>query len=273
MLHGISGALEPMGYIAMVGETRDDSRKYQALLEKFASWPVAALISAASQKSDIGLLRRFQRAGLAVILAVRSLPSSGLATIAIDGQAGGSLVAEHLLALGHRRFAQLVGATDVEPFKDFSSGFLNTIGIRRDTEVVVNLPPAMHPTYEEGFRLMGLVLDRSEAEQPTAVFAHTDQMALGAIAALRQTGRHCPADVSVVGFNDSPMLALVEPPLTTVRWPAVELGRLAGEMAVRMVAQSTVKSAGESVPAELIVRGSTAPPPVRHPSRPRGRGR
>jgi LacI family transcriptional regulator, galactose operon repressor len=84
-------------------------------------------------------------------------------------------------------------------------------------------------------------------------------VALGAIGALREAGKRIPADVSVVGFDDIPLAAYFDPPLTTVRLPAYELGQAAGRALLDRIDQRSIPSR-TLLPTELIVRGSTATP-------------
>ena len=93
-----------------------------------------------------------------------------------------------------------------------------------------------------------------------AVFVASDVVALGAIGALRGAGRRVPEAVSVVGFDDIPLAAFFDPPLTTVRLPAFELGQAVGRALLERIAQPTIPTR-TLLPTELIVRGSTAPPP------------
>jgi LacI family transcriptional regulator len=92
-----------------------------------------------------------------------------------------------------------------------------------------------------------------------AVFVASDVVALGAIGALREAGRHVPDDVSVVGFDDIPLAGYFDPPLTTVRLPAYELGQAAGRALLARIADRAMPSR-TLLPTELIVRASTAPP-------------
>jgi DNA-binding LacI/PurR family transcriptional regulator len=92
---------------------------------------------------------------------------------------------------------------------------------------------------------------------PTAIFATTDQLALGALRGARELGLAVPADVSVVGFDDIPEAARSQPPLTTVRQPLVPKGTLAGDRLFALLDGRTVPDA--VLPVELVVRGSTGP--------------
>jgi len=109
---------------------------------------------------------------------------------------------------------------------------------------------------QAGQQAVAMLLSRTP--QPTAILSITDQLALGALAGAAAAGLAVPRDLSVVGFDDVPDAARAEPPLTTVRQPLLEKGRIAARLltgppdsAVRVVQLAT----------ELVVRGSTAPPP------------
>ncbi len=117
---------------------------------------------------------------------------------------------------------------------------------------------AEFPDLDEGERLMLELLD-CEGKAPTAVFAHNDHMALGAMTVLRRRGLRVPEDMSLVGYNDTLFTSHVTPALTTVRFPGWELGREAADLALRLV---TGDEGGGSVcfTPTLHLRESTAAP-------------
>jgi len=102
------------------------------------------------------------------------------------------------------------------------------------------------------------------AEIPTAVFCYNDMSALGAMRSIRERGLEIPRDISLVGFDDLFLAEFSAPPLTTVRQPRREMGRLATELLLRVVAGHGERG-DIRVPGELIVRASTAPPPALPP--------
>jgi DNA-binding LacI/PurR family transcriptional regulator len=104
---------------------------------------------------------------------------------------------------------------------------------------------------------MGELLSRTEL---TAVFAASDVIALGAIGALRRANRRVPEDVSIVGFDDIPLAAFFDPPLTTVRLPAYELGHAVGAALLDRISDATVPRR-TLLPTELVVRASTRASP------------
>ena len=258
VLHGVTSALEQRGYLALVGETQDDRRRYQRLLDRLAGWRVDAVVSAATKLADAPYLSQFARSGVPVILVVRTLPTEGFVCIGEDSVQGAAMATKHLIELGHRLLGQLQGPTDVQIFQDRSQGFLAEAA-RQAVEVLDFEEAASSPIYDEGHRLMGLMLDRFETA-PTGVFAHNDLMAIGAIDALVGRGVRCPEDVSVIGYNDSPLVDHVSPALSTIRLPATELGLLAGESVIRVLEGSEPPPVSALLVPTLIARASTAPP-------------
>jgi DNA-binding LacI/PurR family transcriptional regulator len=118
---------------------------------------------------------------------------------------------------------------------------------------------AADPNPEAGARLTELVLGLA-GESPTAIFAHNDSMAVGAIAVLRGHGLRCPHDISVLGYNDAPFVEHVDPPLSTIRFPGLQIGEVAAEAALSLVDDPAAVVGSQNFPPTVVQRGSTAPP-------------
>ena len=108
--------------------------------------------------------------------------------------------------------------------------------------------------YTAGMHLLGL------PEPPTAIFASSDQMALGVYEAVRKRGLRVPDDVSVVGFDDLPEVRWCSPPLTTIRQPLAEMGMLAARTVLRLARGETIESPRVELATDLVVRDSAAAP-------------
>jgi LacI family transcriptional regulator len=104
---------------------------------------------------------------------------------------------------------------------------------------------------------------RSRARPPTAVFAHNDWMAIGAIDVLRSRGLRCPDDVSVLGYNDAPLSDHLSPSLSSIRFPALEVGRMAADVALARITGPENQPLSVSFPPSLVARESTGPPPAK----------
>jgi len=178
-------------------------------------------------------------------------------SVDVDNRAGARGAVEHLLELGHRRIGCITNAplhyTAAAERLDGYSAALTSAGIEYDPGLVI----------EGGFDAASGHLAMAELlgrARPTAVFVASDVVAIGAMRGLRKAGLRIPADVSVVGFDDIPIAAHVDPPLTTVRLPAGGLGETAGRLLVDRIAERPVP-ARTLLPTQLIVRESTAGPP------------
>ncbi|MBB5826891.1 LacI family DNA-binding transcriptional regulator [Micromonospora carbonacea] len=169
---------------------------------------------------------------------------------------GGELIGRELLRLGHRRVGVVAGPRVLTTITDRLTGLRRTLA-----EQGVELPDdrIRYADFDRdgGARAAAELLDASPA--PTAIVALNDSMAVGALALLRERGVRVPEDVSVLGFDDMPIAADVTPALTTVRLPLVEMGVRAMTLALDPASGSPRV---ETLPAELVRRGSTGPAPA-----------
>ncbi|TAK03033.1 MAG: LacI family transcriptional regulator [Chloroflexota bacterium] len=184
------------------------------------------------------------------------LPGAAAPSVDVDNEASARLAVDHLLELGHRRIACITNAAlSYTAAADRLAGYrqaLATAGVGSVPELV----EAGAFDSASGHRAMTLILERG---RPDAVFVASDVVALGAIGALREAGLRVPDDVSVVGFDDIPLAAYFDPPLTSIRIPAHDLGLAAGNALLDRIAGREVPDR-TLLPTELIVRASTAPP-------------
>jgi DNA-binding LacI/PurR family transcriptional regulator len=178
--------------------------------------------------------------------------------VRIDDYAAGRQAVDHLLFLGHQRIAMIAGTDPDQPGWPVAVGrseayheALREAGLPTHDELVVTVDwgGAM------GAQAMGRLL--SLREPPTAVYAHSDELAAGALRTLRRAGLDVPGDISVVGIDDHPVCELMD--LTTVRQPVREQGVAAGETLLRRLRGEPSDDA-VTLPTQLVVRGSTGRP-------------
>jgi DNA-binding LacI/PurR family transcriptional regulator len=187
--------------------------------------------------------------------------------IGIDDRAAARSAAEHLRELGHERVAVLSFVTTLDPAQGLAldltverlEGYEEGLGDAWEpSRVRTCRPNAPEPAREATLELL------READRPTAILAMSDILAIGALEAAAEAGVSVPEGLSVVGFDDSPAAAHTHPPLTTIAQPHEEKGRLAVEWLLKEVARDAEGSRRKRrtiLPTELVVRGSTAPPP------------
>ncbi|MEW1695654.1 LacI family DNA-binding transcriptional regulator [Streptomyces sp. NPDC093249] len=200
-------------------------------------------------------LAKLAEAGTRVVLCGRP-PAPGdtpTAALAFDNRTGARLLTEHLLGLGHRRVGYAAGPVDRTTTRHRLEG-------HREALAAAGVPegPTVHGAYDRraGYDATAELLARDPGL--TAVVAANDTVALGVCAALRERGLSVPGDVSVAGFDDLPFSIDAVPSLTTVRLPLYETGVRAGRLA--MGTETPSGDGPETVPAELVVRGSTGAP-------------
>ena len=175
--------------------------------------------------------------------------------VSSDNVGGARLAVRHLHELGHTQIATITGLIGTKPGDERLDGY---------REETASLGLATPPAYEQGGDFYA---DSGDAamrallalpEPPTAVFAASDEMALGAIGAARAAGVRVPDDISVVGFDDSRLAALLQPPLTTVCQDRIGLGMAAAQTLAAMIERPNEAPAPCILPVELVVRESSA---------------
>ncbi|HEY0581845.1 MAG TPA: substrate-binding domain-containing protein, partial [Chloroflexota bacterium] len=180
-------------------------------------------------------------------------------SVRIDDEDGANKAVQHLLNLGHRQIGLIRGVPN-EPMRftapvDRRTGYQTALR-RAGITVDPRLEAPADFTVEGGATAMAELL--ALAEPPTAVFAQSDELALGALRTLRRMGLRVPGDMSVVGFDDHEMAELFE--LTTIAQRVVEQGVLvAGQVLDALLSDGAAQPAEIIVPTRLVVRASTAP--------------
>ncbi|MFV0634880.1 LacI family DNA-binding transcriptional regulator [Demequina sp.] len=187
-------------------------------------------------------------------------PLQGVPTLSIDDEAIARLATDHLIALGHRQIAHIAGHPDFE--LDFRlpaarrGGYeqgLQAAGIAADPLLVRTADFTIAGGYDATLQLLG-----DPRVQPTAVFAASDEMAVGAILAARHLGKEVPGDLSVVGIDGHDLASFFS--LTTVdQFPQTQ-GRLAVERLLHVLDGTPTEPAHTALPFDLVVRGSTSRP-------------
>jgi DNA-binding LacI/PurR family transcriptional regulator len=206
---------------------------------------------------DGGLLLALRHRGLPVVLVDSYVPGVDLPAVVPDYQAGARTATEHLLRLGHRRVAFL-GAAVSYPFgRQTLEGYgdaLAGVALAQDPALIRRTEISVEAATVATRDLLTL------PAPPTALFAVTDAMAIGALRAAREQGIRVPDGLAVVGMDDIEMSAYTDPPLTTVRIAKEAMGRLAAEWLIALIEGDATAQPATTVPAELIVRGTCGGP-------------
>ncbi|MFF3951817.1 LacI family DNA-binding transcriptional regulator [Streptomyces sp. NPDC001890] len=260
---------EKLAVVCNTGGSPERELTYLTLLQRQRAAAVVltggAVEDPAHQAAVSAKLAKLADAGTRVVLCGRPpLPDGGavVAALAFDNRGGGRRLTEHLLSLGHRRIGYVAGPPERTTTRHRLEGHreaMRAAGLAgggtdspEEDRLTVHGPYDRRSGYDATLELL-----RREPEV-TAIVAANDTVALGACAAVRDQGLRIPEDISVAGFDDLPFSVDAVPALTTVRLPLFEAGARAGRLAM---GKETPPPGGiATIAAELMVRGSTAPP-------------
>jgi LacI family transcriptional regulator len=254
VLRGIEDALDKAGLALVLSTLHGRTRPARQWLEgvKGRGSDGVILVLATSHPAQVAELRRLEIPF--VVLDSWGQVDVDVPSVGATNWVGGVTAAEHLLSLGHERVAMIGGPDALVSSKARAAGYraaLEGVGAPFDPQLYRSGDFLPDRGEEATHELMEL------AQPPTAIFAGSDLQALGVYRALRQRRLSVPDDVSVVGFDDLPMAGLTVPPLTTVRQPLAEMGRMAAEMVIRLLNGDDVQDGRVELPTSLVVREST----------------
>jgi DNA-binding LacI/PurR family transcriptional regulator len=201
-----------------------------------------------------------KKANVPVVLIDAHHPSlASLNRVITDDVAGGRTATQHLLDLGHRRIGYLSDLLD-NPF-NFTSSRDRYLGYRQALEAAgIAFQPSYHGQAAHGrYEARQLAVQMlTQSDRPTAIFAASDTQALGVMEAARELSLRVPEDLSVVGYDDIEIAEYLG--LTTMRQLLFESGKRGVELLLEILAHPKTKPMCEILPAELVVRGTTAAP-------------
>jgi DNA-binding LacI/PurR family transcriptional regulator len=196
--------------------------------------------------------------GVPLVAVSSACEALGIPSVDIDNEMGARLAVEHLLELGHRRIAHLMGSADQSHaitrrrvFQDV----LDAANVPVRPEYIIPTNYSVEVSYQRTRELLAL------PHPPTAIFACNDHVAMAALKAVNDAGMTAPGDISIVGFDDIPAASLLSSPLTTVRQPLAQIGEKAARLLLDILDGKPTPPRLHLVRPELMVRGTTGPAP------------
>lgn len=236
------------------GPGRNESDVYERLI---GDGRLDGLIVAFAALDDRHVAQLAER-GIPLVLVNRR--TTGVhGSVVVDDMRGSATAVDHLVRLGHRRIGSIGLAADTDTARRRDAGYreaMTAAGLRVDERWVEAGPP----TVEGGRAALYRLLAASRAERPTGIVVASLMSAIGVLSALRDSGRHVPADYSIVAFNDHPFANFTAPALTTVRMPNARMGQQAVRMLLDALEGVPVGDLVVDDPPMLVIRESTAPP-------------
>lgn len=259
---GIENRSDELGYSLFLHLlTRPDEAKIERVLDALIDRRVDGIIWAVPEVGDNRAWIETDRLRqLPPIIFLSTLPREGLMSISVDNYRGAFQATQHLIGQGRRRIAMIAGPIKWWEARERQAGWraaLTEAGLSADASLVADGDWSA----QSGARAMQVLLEREP--QIDAVFACSDQIALGALGVAHQSGRRVPEDLAIVGFDNMPESEFFWPPLTTVYQQLSEVGCLAVEKLHQMIEWQRKDEAGDPPGAttlmpKLIVRRSSA---------------
>lgn len=241
-------------YTVLLCNSDEDLQKEQLYIDVLSRERVAGAIVVPSGKDCCAALLH---ARVPLVMADRTIPELCADAAVLDNVAGAFAATQHLIELGHRRIGLVSAPANVSVGRERQAGYekahrKNKIALDKQLIRLGNFKA--NGGYQATRELLEL------AARPTAIFAVNNLMTMGALQAIREKKLRIPKDISVIGFDDVPWLALLTPPLTAVRQPTYEIGAQAARLLFARMQNSDKPVEKCVLKPELIVRESTAAP-------------
>lgn len=269
IVRGIEDVFTSAGYVLLIANTDNDAEREGQSLDSLVARQVDDIMLATSHLDVATDAARL--GGTPLMLVNRRDLTGSVPCVVPNDSVGVRAVVDHLYELGHREIGLVSGPLNTSTGRDRRDVFVaacKDLGL--PTDMVVHADVYDRPS---GHRATELLLEQY-GSRPTALFASNDLLAVGALTALKERGLRVPEDVSLTGYNDRPLVDLIDPALTTVRVDQYEMGRQAGLMMLDLLRSASDQAdatngsdaAGGAavqdvtISPELIVRRSTAAP-------------
>ncbi len=242
------------GYSLNIMSVRSPELETRALALLQSGVADGAIVSA-PPGSIVADLKRLAARGMPVVVLQHHSPDPAIASVRVDLEAGGHMATMHLIGLGHRRIAHIGDELQhLQKREDRTDGYLRALreaGIPLDPALMVHAETSL----AGGCEAMHALIDRA-VPPATAVFVFNDQMAVGALHALRERGLRVPQDMAVIGFDGIALGKFVAPEITTIDHARDEVGRVAAETLADLLTGAELRPPERVLPVRLVVRQS-----------------
>lgn len=258
VVSSIEKVVRSRGYNLLVSQSFDSVEIEKENMETlFNNRIEGLLINLSPETEEIAHLDLFLKKGIPVVLfdRVNTIPDCGCTTVSIDNRQAGYEVTSHLISEGCKHIAYLGENTTCSVFGERARGYREALvdnGLVFDPELVVT----DHLNTETGLRIVDRFLKMKK--RPDGIFAGNDMAAVSLMIELKKAGIKIPGEIAVAGFNNSYLAGIVEPALTSVRYPGIDMGRIAANSLMENLdEESPVATRRIILKHELIIRDST----------------
>lgn len=246
------------GYRLILCNTDNDHSKELVHLRELRTYLPAGLIVIPSNFSDLtAQAESYRRAGTGVVCVDRLPRNWAGDSVTANNEEGALEATRHLIQMGHKKLAMIVGPQHLTNATDRLNGFKKAL---REARVQVSSEYIQETTFDkQGGYIKTLLLLRL-IPRPTAIFAGNDMIALGALRAIREAGLRCPEDVSLMGFDDLDLTEITDPTLSSVSQSGYQLGTTAAHILIERLHGDKSPSKHIILKTSLSLRNSVAAP-------------
>ena len=249
---GVEDAANKNTFNVILCNTDDKLKKERTYLQILRGKRVDGLILGTAHIKDKSILE-IEKKKFPYILVSRNIEELNKNCIIVEDIEGGKMATEYLIKLGHRQIAHITGPLKTRSALNRLKGYKLALK-KYEIEYRDELVGEGDFRIKGGYQVMKKFLKLGEP--PTAIFAANDLLALGAMQAIQKMNFRIPNDFSVIGFNDIALASFVYPPLTTIRQPMMEMGKLAVKMLIKIIEEGEFNQKKEVLSPKLIIRES-----------------
>jgi LacI family repressor for deo operon, udp, cdd, tsx, nupC, and nupG len=254
IFRGIEITAAAQGYLVLIGDCAHQNQQEKTFIDLIITKQIDGMLLLGSRLPFDASIEE-QRNLPPMVMANEFAPELELPTVHIDNLTASFNAVNFLHELGHQRIGCIAGPEEMPLCHYRLQGYVQALrrsGIAVDPHYIAR----GNFTYEAGANALEQLL--ALPQPPTAVFCHSDIMALGALSLAKRRGLKVPEDLSIIGFDNISLSEFCDPPLTTVSQPRFDIGREAMLLLLDQLSGQNVSSGSRLLDCELVVRGSTA---------------
>ncbi|EIZ9494081.1 DNA-binding transcriptional regulator CytR [Cronobacter sakazakii] len=260
IIRGIEVTAAEQGYLVLIGDCAHQNQQEKTFIDLIITKQIDGMLLLGS-RLPFDASKEEQRNLPPMVMANEFAPELELPTVHIDNLTAAFNAVNYLHELGHQRIACIAGPEEMPLCHYRLQGYVQALrrsGMTVDPHYIAR----GDFTYEAGANALEQLL--SLPQPPTAIFCHSDVMALGALSMAKRRGFRVPDDLSIIGFDNIALAEFCDPPLTTVAQPRFDIGREAMLLLLSQLNGHTVSSGSRLLDCELVLRGTTRAPKPRN---------